>query len=483
MDHEKKLAFIAKMTKMGLDHIQHFDSGGQATPMTTFTAPAPGAGSGSTPVTQGGLGGGLSAQTNYQATAPGITTQNFAPAINNAQEQEQNLYGQQEGTLGQLGEVASGQGPNPAETELAQATGTNIANTAALQAGQRGGAQNVGLLARQIGQQGAATQQNAVGQAATTQANQELGALGQEANLENNIAGQSLQDQQINQSAEAAQNSALTTGQLGAEQINAQVAQGNTQQANNNTSGLINGISSVLSAVPSLSKGGEVHVHGGVTHIHNYAEGGPISSYSEPTNPNINLNTPPPVNMYGKAFSNITNALSNKPKQAPDLSDTTSVTGDYNNGANWAGADAGFGDAGAADAVSGVGGSALADAGPLIALASKGGEMHSVSKIDHRKHFETYFSDGGKVPAMVSAGEIYLNPAQVKEVQHGANPLKMGTKFEGRAKVKGDSRKNDTIPVTLDDGGVVLPRHITKKMDPDKARLFVLNALAKKKVR
>ena len=28
MDHDKKLAFIHKMTKLGLDHVQHFDTGG-----------------------------------------------------------------------------------------------------------------------------------------------------------------------------------------------------------------------------------------------------------------------------------------------------------------------------------------------------------------------------------------------------------------------------------------------------------------------
>ncbi|CAM6002768.1 unnamed protein product [Sphagnum balticum] len=83
----------------------------------------------------------------------------------------------QQQVLNQLQGVANGTGPNPAQAALNQSTGQNINSQAALQAGQRGASGNVGLLARQIGQQGAAIQQNAVGQGATMQATQELNAL------------------------------------------------------------------------------------------------------------------------------------------------------------------------------------------------------------------------------------------------------------------------------------------------------------------
>ena len=75
----------------------------------------------------------------------------------------------------------AGQGPNPAQSALAQNTGQNIASTASLLAGARGSSANVGLMSRQIGQAGAATQQNAVGQAAT------LGALSNNYLLNNNL--------------------------------------------------------------------------------------------------------------------------------------------------------------------------------------------------------------------------------------------------------------------------------------------------------
>lgn len=90
----------------------------------------------------------------------------------------QNTYASQGNTLDQLQGIANGTGPNPAQAALNQATGQNVANQAALMAGQRGAGANVGLMARQASQQGAATQQQAAGQSATMQAQQQLNAIG-----------------------------------------------------------------------------------------------------------------------------------------------------------------------------------------------------------------------------------------------------------------------------------------------------------------
>lgn len=90
---------------------------------------------------------------------------------------QQALSTQQQGTLSQYQNIANGTGPNPAQAALNQSTGQNVANQAALMAGQRGAGSNVGLIARQAAQQGAATQQQAVGQGATLQAQQQLNAL------------------------------------------------------------------------------------------------------------------------------------------------------------------------------------------------------------------------------------------------------------------------------------------------------------------
>lgn len=98
---------------------------------------------------------------------------------NNAIQGLQGVAGQQAGTLGQLQGIANGTGPNPAQAALNQATAQNVANQSAMMAGQRGAGSNVGLIARLAAQQGANTQQQAVGQSATMQAQQQLGALQQ----------------------------------------------------------------------------------------------------------------------------------------------------------------------------------------------------------------------------------------------------------------------------------------------------------------
>lgn len=100
--------------------------------------------------------------------------------------QGQGGIGNQSQVYNQLQGVVNGTGPNPAQAQLAQATGANTANQAALMASQRGVGANPGMIARQAAQQGAANQQNAAGQAATLQANQSLNALGQAGNIAGN---------------------------------------------------------------------------------------------------------------------------------------------------------------------------------------------------------------------------------------------------------------------------------------------------------
>lgn len=77
---------------------------------------------------------------------------------------------------------------------------------------------------------------------------------------------------------------------------------------------------------------------------------------------------------------------------------------------------------------------------------------------------------GGRVPAMLSPGEMYLPPEQAKAVARGSrNPMAAGTKIPGQAKVKGDSPKNDTVPAELEEGGVVIPRSVMQSKDPKAA--------------
>lgn len=161
---------------------------------------------------------------------------------------------------------ANGVGPNPAQSALSQSTGQNIASQGSLEAGQRGASANVGLEGRQIAQQGAGIQQNAIGQAATLQAQQQLAAQNQL---------QTLAGTQVNQAQTGvnAENSAAQTNQgnlLGALQgyntnqvsnvgtqnsANAGIAETNA----NNTGKAVGGLFQGAAAAPLLfaSQGGE----------------------------------------------------------------------------------------------------------------------------------------------------------------------------------------------------------------------------------
>ena len=146
-----------------------------------------------------GLGGQGS---NWQAQ--GITPEQ----LNASMAQTQGAYGQQQNLANQLAaqgaqgmgsqtaltqalmQQMQGGGPNPAQMALANATGANVANQAALMAGQRGASANAGLMARQAAQQGAGIQQQAAGQGALMQAQQQLAAQNALQNLAQTQIGQ-----------------------------------------------------------------------------------------------------------------------------------------------------------------------------------------------------------------------------------------------------------------------------------------------------
>ena len=59
-----------------------------------------------------------------------------------------------------------------------------------------------------------------------------------------------------------------------------------------------------------------------------------------------------------------------------------------------------------------------------------------------------------------------------------------GSVVPGKAKVKGDSLKNDTVPAMLSPGEVVIPKHVMESNDPvNNSARFVQAIMAKKKVR
>lgn len=195
---------------------------------------------------------------SYAGTQNSLAQQN---ALLSALQGQQGLQNQSN-VYNQLQGVANGTGPNPAQAQLAQATGANVANQNALMAGQRGSNANAGLLARQAAMQGANTQQNAANQAATLQANQSLGALNQLGGIAGNQvsnqigatgantqANQGLQQALLN--AQAGYNTNATSTQNSINAANAGLAQG----AQQGQQAMIGGLFNAAGAASGLTKG------------------------------------------------------------------------------------------------------------------------------------------------------------------------------------------------------------------------------------
>lgn len=222
------------------------------------------------------------AQQGYNQTNAALTQQRaFLNALSgqNGVQNQSDVFQQQQALANQIQGVANGTGPNPAQAELNQATGQNVANQAALMAGQRGAGANAGLLSRQIANQRAATEQQAAGQGATLQAQQQLAALqalqSQQAQLANTAGqqvgqqqqglGQFIQGASANQSAINnqinSQNQANVGMQSNINNANAGIASGNAANQAKLVGGLIGGAGAALGmahggSVPSYASGG-----------------------------------------------------------------------------------------------------------------------------------------------------------------------------------------------------------------------------------
>lgn len=517
MDNAKKAAFVKAMgrqkfakggmAKKMLPKRRYLDDGGNVTKLG-----GPGDvgvhGNATNPNTGilGSVGSALGLNNNFQASGANIQAGTNQGQLNQAYTGVQGgLAGQQalastlapqapgavanqQALANQYLAMSQGQGPNPALAQLAQATGKNVANQAALMAGQRGASGNVGLIARQAAQQGAQTQQDAAGQAATLQAEQQIAAQQNLANLSGNQIAQAGQaatglssaqqnEQGILQGANTAANNAAVGMQSNINNTNAQTSAGNQGMAGNILGGITSAASSLfggggasgLFGGKGLAKGGEVgmdhHLKLAEMNAHSlgYAGGGPIQQ-----NPLIGEHVNP---IAAPSWGNFTPTMQTS-SEGPHIEAMQALPKSTENFSK-----------DVMDLSNAIKKPKNEDWGPdsdadLEALLAHGGEIDPM-------HFHKYFAKGGAVPAMVSPGEVYLSPDKVSAVVNdGADPMKIGEKIPGKASKKNDSYANDTVPKTLQEGGVVIPRHITThKMRKDKAALFVHRAVAKKKVR
>lgn len=459
------------------------------------------------------------ANTAYTGSQAALTQQNqFANALlgqNGIQNQNQ-VYNQLQG-------VANGTGPNPAQAMLAQSTGQNTANTAALMAGNRGSNANAGLIARQAAQQGAQNQQAAAGQAATMQANQSLGAIGQMgtmagqqvANTQNAIGA----NNQFNQGEQgqilggiAAQNNARVGMQSNINNANAGLAQTTMTGQQSLQGGIMNGAGAVLGNL-KFAGGGEiprkmyanspdlvsadynnqdpVDYGTGATDM---SQVGPQSQpMGTPAAPALQVGMVPnaaaihaqmqtqpqqstqgtPSSSFGKFLKGAT-AGQNQPGQPqnPLMSGTSSLV---------QGIGRMFSSSAPKTSDTTLNKSQMNDLDLGVNPGAAPAQQQTTSDNDMQSG-GNMAAKGGKVPALVSPGEKYLSPKAVKEVSNGADPMKAGETIPGKPKVGGskNSYANDTVPKTLEEGGVVLPRSVTKSKNPSEASRKFVAAIAAK---
>jgi len=362
----------------------------------------------------GDVARGFTPQNNYNATGP----LDIAALNNQLTTSQGNLAGLQ----GQQGELARallaqsrGQGPNPAQIMLNQATDRNIAQNAGLIASQRG--INPALAARLVSQNAGDMSQQAAGQGALMQAQQQNAAQGQLGGLYNQMAEQNLRN-------------ALMSGQLanqsslGAQGINAGVSAQNIAATQATQSGLLSGIGGGMMAM--LNKGGSVP---------SYAGGGQVSASQSIANELARA----------AGIPSWAHGISIEPMKMPSLG--------------------GMGGAGAAEAIPMAGGANAAElAGAAVMVAADGGSVpmifDPVAKIYHAdfqdKGTAQLKSKGGGVPgkpkvpgdspvndtvkARLSPGEVVIP----NSVMQSDDPVKNAAKFVAE-ELKKNGRYSDDM--------------------------------------
>ncbi len=417
MENHKKLEFIHKMAKLGL---QHLDGGGVIS-----------AGN-SNPLS--GIAGSLTAQNSYSANEPTSA---------------QTIGQQQAGLAAQLQNEAAGNGPNPAQQQFQQ----NVQQIAQQQAttNAQNRAINPGLAARLSGNQAVQSGQQAAAGAGIQQAQQQLAAQGQ-------LQGLTGQEQ---------------TGLGQSESINSQVSQNNANAVNNTQGG-------ILSSLPVIgglfAKGGSVQTPGTPTfsnadNLPDMSHGSsPAAPAAAPGDPFSGMSQPGDISSHAQDMAGIQGG------GAAGGMDFGAATSELGSGAAAVALAKGgqvppksFAAQWLKNPKMMAGGGMMGEVAQLaplaMLLAAKGGAIKAKGVPAMVSPGEGYLDP--KKTKQVAEGR--------------QNPFKAAEKIPGHAKVKGDSYKNDTVPKMLKDGGMVLPRHImAHPKAPEKAAEFVRAHLARK---
>lgn len=323
-------------------------------------------------------------------------------------------------TYQQLGQIANGQGPNPAMAQYNQ----NVQNIAKQQAGAISSVQGISpaLAARLATQQGSAAMQNAAGQGATLQAQQQLGALGQMGSVANSQA-------QI--AAGLQQN--VNTNNTGL----AQTTMGGQQ-------GVIGGIFGGLGAAAGGPGAAAAAAEGGMAGK-DFAAGGEANGADA-----FNFGQPTGQSSLSRYLSGMGDAMASPNAQ--------SGPGAIQKGMTQFGA--GLGKAFRSNGTPQNDGS-----GPTVQNASAIG-----GGIPYTQPMGLGF---GAAPAYAKGG--------ISKDFRGGGKVKASTPAQKAVK-PGNSYANDKIPAVLSEGEVVIPRDVMQAPDPVRASAdFVANVIAKRR--
>ena len=455
---------------------------------------------------------------------------------------QSSVYGQQQGLANQLGNaggvqaqqgalqgfqnIANGTGPNVAQSMLNQTTGQNVANQSALMAGQRGSAQNVGLMARQAAQQGAATQQQAAGQAATLQAQQQQAALGQMAGIGQGLtSAQQAQQGQLAGMAntQAGQQIGATSANTAAQQaeqanlINAQTSFNNAQvgmQGNINSSnaalantqmqgqqaligGILNGAGSAMGArggqVQKFDDGGDVQDFGG--------SGVEVSQIPSMPGPQMSTDAGAAA-LGGKSGGGGGGGggggmSSMLPMLAACMADGGDVNQQPSLGATPPAAampnmppaqtDPSIPQSSFGKFLQGFGGKKVKASGSPA--QSQGQQQSDSGAAALANGMSNFIGGAGKMLTPTSGASDAASDVSTDGMAHGGmtHDYRAGGKVNAKnikekAKVPGNSYSNDTIPAVLSEHEIVLPRSVTLSKDPVRASAdFVAKVIAKRK--
>lgn len=372
--------------------------------------------------------------------------------------QGQNGLSNQNQVYSQLQGVASGQGPNPAQAMLNQSTGQNVANQAALMAGQRGASQNVGLMARQNAQQGAQIQQQAAGQGASMQAQQALGAIGQAGQMANTMASNQIGQTNANVASQQGEQNTLQGANTANNAVQGQLANTTMQ----GQQGLLGGVMNSAGAASGL------FASGGPVDMSSQGAFGPQSMFAQALSGSSSAAQVPSFgssNPGAQALANVGKHDSKKPAKPSQTDQMNQQLPQAQQQFQ----------------------QQLVQPGQTSQPTSNSTDMTApINPNDPTENInqgdQMYSAHGGEVKAVVSPGERFIPPEKVKAVADGkVSPMNVGTQFPGKPKVKGDNYENDVIPTKLPAGGFVIPNSIMQSANPEKKAVdFVRSYLAKK---